>query len=442
MHLTPPSQWRHMPSHSHVATTQSSDSAPLNVVVVGAGLVGFAAAIALRRQGHIVSIYETSTFKAELGAGLAIPPNTVRCLLGLGCSMMNLDPVENLCFTSMAYDGSPGMKSDNPDYEGRYGMPWVMVHRVDLHNELRRLALEDEGEGPPARLYLDSRVVSCDIDACSITFEDGTIRAADLIIGADGIRSIIRSFVLGEDIVIPPSHTAGFRWLTHADALAPYPELDWIVNIPPMGARLISAPILPATTGTPAAVDHRTIVIYACRGGKMVNVLGVHEDLRDQDSVPWNTPITPQELLDFFSDYHPRFKRLLQLADDIHVWQMRVVPPLRTWVNKNVCLMGDAAHASLPTLGQGFGMGLEDAVALGVLLPRKTHRSAIPSRLVAYERLRKERAEFVAAESFEQQHLPQKRGLYLRSIEMRDQVMGYNVREEAEHVLRELLATE
>jgi len=121
---------------------------------------------------------------------------------------------------------------------------------------------------------------------------------------------------------------------------------------------------------------------------------------------------------------------------------MRVVPPLRTWVNKNVCLMGDAAHASLPTLGQGFGMGLEDAVALGVLLPRKTHRSAIPSRLVAYERLRKERAEFVAAESFEQQHLPQKRGLYLRSIEMRDQVMGYNIREEAEHVLRELLATE
>lgn len=104
-------------------------------------------------------------------------------------------------------------------------------------------------------------------------------------------------------------------------------------------------------------------------------------------------------------------------------------------MNKNFCLMGDAAHASLPSLfycfpftlpsfhfgvhtalGQGFGMGLEDAVALGVLLPRATDRSAIPSRLVAYERLRKERAEFVAAESFEQQHLPQKRGLYLRCM--------------------------
>jgi salicylate hydroxylase len=96
-------------------------------------------------------------------------------------------------------------------------------------------------------------------------------------------QSTIRAFVLGEDIPIPPSHTAGFRWLTHASDLDPYPELDWIVKTPPLGARLISAPIVPAKAGT--KVDHRTIVIYACRGGRLVNVLGIHEDLRDQDSV-------------------------------------------------------------------------------------------------------------------------------------------------------------
>jgi salicylate hydroxylase len=96
-------------------------------------------------------------------------------------------------------------------------------------------------------------------------------------------QSTIRAFVLGEDIPIPPSHTAGFRWLTHASDLDPYPELDWIVKTPPLGARLISAPIAPAKADT--KVDHRTIVIYACRGGRLVNVLGIHEDLRDQDSV-------------------------------------------------------------------------------------------------------------------------------------------------------------
>ncbi|KAJ7909043.1 FAD/NAD(P)-binding domain-containing protein [Mycena leptocephala] len=419
--------------------TDAQEIRPLRIIVVGAGLVGFAAATALRREGHNVDIYETSSFKTELGAGLAIPPNTVRCLLGLGCIIANLDPVENLCFTSMANDGSAGgMKSDTTDYERSYGMPWIMVHRVDLHNELRRMALEADGEGPPATLYLNHRVVSCDVDGCSVTLESGTTRIADLIIGADGIRSTIRSFILGEDIQIPPSHTAGFRWLTHASALEPYPELDWIVKTPPLGARLISAPLSPKPSTGPPIIDHRTIVIYACRGGTMVNVLAVHEDLRDQNSVAWNASITQQELLDFFSDYHPRFKSLLQLADDIHVWQMRVVPPLRTWVNKRVCLMGDSAHASLPTLGQGFGMGLEDVVALGVLLPKTTHVSAVETRLAAYERLRKERAEFVARESFEQQHVPAKRGLYLRTSEMRDMVMGYNVKEEAKRVLREL----
>ncbi|KAJ7734828.1 FAD/NAD(P)-binding domain-containing protein [Mycena metata] len=411
---------------------------PLNVIVVGAGLVGFAAAAALRRQGHRVEIYETSSFKTELGAGLAIPPNTSRCLVGLGCRVPSLNPVENLCFTSMAYDGSAGMTSDSTNYEESYGMPWLMVHRVDLHNELKRLALDPHGDGPPASLYLNHRVVSCDVDACTVTFESGVVRQADLIIGADGIRSTMRSFVLGEDIHIPPSHTAGFRWLTNASALEPYSELDWIVKTPPLGARLISAPVPSKLSEGPRKIDHRTIVIYACRGGTMVNVLAVHEDLRDQDSVPWNAPVTQEELLDFFHDYHPRFKRLLTLADDIHIWQMRVVPPLRTWVNKRVCLLGDAAHASLPTLGQGFGMGLEDAVALGALLPKSTDINAIEARLLTYESLRKERVEFVARESFEQQHVPAKRGLYLRSSEMRDKVMAYDVKEAAERVLSEL----
>ncbi|KAJ7643530.1 FAD/NAD(P)-binding domain-containing protein [Roridomyces roridus] len=416
----------------------NSSTGALSAIVVGAGLVGFAAAVALRRQGHRVTIYESSSFSTELGAGLAIPSNTLRCLIGLGCVVANLDSVDNLCFTSMAYDGTAGMKSDSSDYEGQYGTPWVMAHRVDLHNELRRLAIGPDGTGPPAVLHLVHRVVSCDVNAGSITLADGSVQSADLIIGADGIRSTIRRFVLGEEITIPPSGTAGFRWLTHATALDPYPELDWIVKNPPMGARVISAPITPQ--GVPKAdMDYRTIVIYACRGGSLVNVLAIHEDSRHQDSVAWNAPITREALLDFFGDYHPRFKRLLELAEDVHVWQMRVVPPLRTWVNGRVGIMGDAAHASLPTLGQGFGMGLEDAVALGVLLPSGTAPEEIPDRLQVYERLRKERAEYVSKESFDQQKMAEKRGVYLRSREMRDKVMGYDVKKEAEWLLAGIL---
>ncbi|KAG7449471.1 FAD/NAD(P)-binding domain-containing protein [Guyanagaster necrorhizus] len=427
---------------------QIDEVCPLKVIVVGAGLGGLSAAIALRRQGHCVHILESSSFKSELGAGLAVPPNTVRSLRGLGCNIDNLKPVDNLCFTAMAHDGSPGMMNNMTDYGQAYGDPWVMAHRVDLHNELMRVALEPEKTGPPAQLRLDSQVASCNVDACTVSLVDGTIYSADLIVGADGIRSTIRSYVLDAEIDIPPTGIAGYRWLTPAEALEPYPELDWIIKNPPLGARLITAPVRrndsieqsgPAPISEKA--DKRTIIIYACRNGTMLNVLGVHDDPRNQNEVGWNVPVTQESLLDFFKDYHPRFKRLLELADNVHLWQMRVVPRLETWINKRVCLLGDSAHASLPTLGQGFGMGLEDAVALATLLPMGTKVSDIENRLVAYESLRKGRAEYVAMESFEQQNIPEKRGLYLRSSMMRDEIMGYDVKAEAEKVFKELMTS-
>ncbi|KAK0482059.1 FAD/NAD(P)-binding domain-containing protein [Armillaria luteobubalina] len=421
---------------------QSEEARPFKVLVVGAGLCGLSAAISLRRQGHQVHILESSTFKSELGAGLAVPPNTVRCLRGLGCDIDNLKPVDNLCFTAMAHDGSPGMMNNMTDYRKAYGDPWVMAHRVDLHNELMRVALDPEGTGPPAQLRLGVQVVSCDVEACTISLVDGTVCPADLIVGADGIRSTIRSYVLGKEIDVPPTGIAGYRWLTPAEALEPYPELDWIIKSPPLGARLITAPICRnEQTDDGEKADKRTIIMYACRSGNMINVLGVHDDPRNQNEIGWNVPVTREDLLEFFGDYHPRFKRLLQLANNVHLWQMRVVPRLDTWINKRVCLLGDSAHASLPTLGQGFGMGLEDAVALAALLPRGTKVSDVENRLVAYESLRKERAEYVATESLEQQDIPGKRGLYLRSPMMRDRIMGYDIKAEAEKVLMGLITS-
>ncbi|KAK0206708.1 FAD/NAD(P)-binding domain-containing protein [Desarmillaria ectypa] len=421
---------------------------PLKVVVVGAGLGGLSAAIALRRQGHCVHILESSNFKSELGAGLAVPPNTVRSLRDLGCNIDNLKPVDNLCFTAMAHDGSPGMMNNMTDYRKAYGDPWIMAHRVDLHNELMRVALDPEGTGPPGQLCLGSQVASCDVEACTVSLVDGTICSADLIVGADGIRSTIRSYVLGKEIDIPPTGIAGYRWLAPAEVLEPYPELDWIIKYPPLGARLITAPVhrnddneQTGAASISEKTDKRTIIIYACRSGTMVNVLGVHDDPRNQNEIGWNVPVTQEILLEFFKDYHPRFKRLLELADNIHLWQMRVVPQLETWINKRACLLGDSAHASLPTLGQGFGMGLEDAVALAALLPMGTKVSDVENRLVAYQSLRKERAEYVAMESFEQQNIPAKRGLYLRSPMMRDKIMGYDVKAEAEKVLMELMTS-
>jgi salicylate hydroxylase len=124
---------------------------------------------------------------------------------------------------------------------------------------------------------------------------------------------------------------------------------------------------------------------------------------------------TRAELLAEFGVFHPQFLHLLRLADEpLLLWQLRALPQLPTWTNGCVALLDDAAHATFPTLGQGAAMALEDAVTLGILFPHGTAPVNVPARLGAYEALRKERAEFIGRESFEQFMLPEKKNLLSR----------------------------
>lgn len=104
----------------------------------------------------------------------------------------------------------------------------------------------------------------------------------------------------------------------------------------------------------------------------------------------------------------------MALADTVLKWQLRVLPLLPTWIRGRAALLGDAAHATLPTLGQGAAMAVEEAAALGSLLPLGTRREDVPKRLEAYQTLRKTRGEYVNREAFEEGTVPAKKGLYLR----------------------------
>lgn len=131
--------------------------------------------------------------------------------------------------------------------------------------------------------------------------------------------------------------------------------------------------------------------------------------------VDWNALVTREELVAVFSDYNLEYKRLLELVDGpVHLWQIRALPCLPTWIKGSAALIGDAAHATFPTIGQGAGMALEDAVTLACLLPRGTRVEDVPRRLEAYQTLRKARGDFVLTESVEQVTVPEKRGLYSR----------------------------
>ncbi|KAJ7610012.1 FAD/NAD(P)-binding domain-containing protein [Mycena polygramma] len=401
---------------------------PLKIAVVGAGLAGLASAAALRKMGHEVHVFESSSTNKEIGAALSLSANSLRVLTFLGFDVKNLRAGDYFGVTWFDSAGGEGKFDALHDPHNTFGRPGVLCHRSDLHDELKRLATMEEGPGKPANIHLESDVASCDCTTGKLTLKSGEAHHADLIIGADGIHSTIRSSVLGYGQRALPSGRAAFRCLLEASKLEGCSQFDWLFSCMP-GARGVR----------PKDGSGRYLFIYPCRDNTIINIVAHLPDLRDQDNfVDWNAPATKEELLATFTDYAPEYTDLLELVEGpVHLWQIRALPCLPTWVKGCVALVGDAAHATLPTMGQGAGMALEDAVTIACLLPLGTTEEDIPRRLEAYQALRKPRGEFVLTESVEQVTVPSKRGVYSKSKEMQARIIGHD----AVKVAQEYLAT-
>ncbi|KAF7374539.1 FAD/NAD(P)-binding domain-containing protein [Mycena sanguinolenta] len=370
----------------------SSNPGILQVSVVGGGIAGLTAALALRRNGHYVQIFEASEAKTEIGAALGVSPNALLVLDHLGISKENLKGVPFHGGVFIDPESGESTVSRWPMAGDIINRAYVVIGAIYTGNS--SVPRQAKAEGPPVKLRFGARVTACDPENGTISLNSGEIVRADLILGADGGgHSVIRTHVVGEVQKMTYSGVACFRTVFE---FPERPELRWLTEE-------IAGPRTFASKEGP----FRMLLIYPCRDGKLLNFVGFYDDPM-QDLNEWSPKASREDIIARFQGFHPKFLSVLDLPphSEILKWRLGVLPLLPTWIRGRAALVGDAAHASLPFLGQGAAMAIEDAGAIGCLFPAGTRPKDVPERLKAYQDIRKERGEFVNTGSVEQlQHM-------------------------------------
>ncbi|KAL4908944.1 hypothetical protein BDW74DRAFT_174172 [Aspergillus multicolor] len=352
---------------------------PLEVVIVGAGtfwIGGMAAALTLGLRGHNITILESAPKLMEVGAGIQVSPNMLRLFDRWGVSPLihaNDVALEHIHVRRWKDGSLLGTMPVNKTYGQQ-----VVIHRADLHNALIEKALEL----PNVELRVNSHVATVDFDSTSVTLVNGIVVRADVIVAADGIKSLIRDQLLGEGAskAIPTGDAAYRIMLTKAEM-----ESD------PVLKKLVEVPEATRWLG-----PERHLIAYPVRNHELFNIVLVHPD-RHGIEESWTTRGSKQRMIDDYDGWDPVVTKLIDMVPDEEVleWKLCLHAPLKTWIKGSVAMIGDACHPMLPYVAQGAAQAVEDAAALGVLLSDITSRTEIPLALQAYEKSRKERAETV-----------------------------------------------
>ena len=357
------------------------------IVIVGAGISGLSLAMLLGRDGHSVTVLEAAREIKEVGSAINCAPNLTRMMARWGLSVvmrengaLDLVRMELKSWRGHALGTEP-MTSMTME---RYGSPMYSAHRADLHQTLYEAAMAT-GQ---VTMYVDHQVVSVDFEAPRVTCRNGRTFEAELVVGADGLKSICRvQFYRKLGLVDRPRPTgdAAFRALIPIDEVVCSTELKMFMRMP---------------QATRWMGPGRHVQAYPTRGFKLYNLVMLHPDLHGSVE-SWDTHASKQELLDTYAGWDPRLQELLGLIPDGQVmkWQLCDHDALPTWVMDKVVLIGDACHPMLPYVGLGAATGIEDAACLRIALAKAKAPQDLPRVCKAYENAQKPRASFIAGAS-------------------------------------------
>ena len=313
----------------------------LSVIIVGGGIGGLAAALALSRLGIQITVLEQSPEIGEIGAGMQLAPNAFAALdaLGVGENARSRAVFADRLVMMDAIDGVEVAAFPVDDkFRQRFGNPYAVIHRADIHTSI----LEAVRQSSLIRLFTSTRVseLTENADLVTVTGAQGNRHTADAVIGCDGVKSVIREKLIGDQPRV--SGHVVYRAVVPAEDMPE--DLRW------------NAPVI--WVGPNCHLVH-----YPLRGGKQFNLVvtfhsrepetwGVREGSRD-------------EVLTYFTEICDRPRRLLDRPTSWKRWSTADRDPVESWTRGRSTLLGDAAHPMLQYLAQGACMALEDAVTLG-----------------------------------------------------------------------------
>lgn len=337
----------------------------LSIAIVGAGIGGLAAAATLRRVGHDVRIYEQAQAFARIGAGIQQSPNSIKVLRALGLESR----LRELAFRP---DSSLNRQWDTGEVtwermlgdtvERKYGAPYFYMHRGDLHAALADLV-------PDTIVHRNRKLVGLKETAAGVTltFADGSSADADIVIGADGVHSVVREILLGAE---KPRFTGRVAYRT----------------------------TFPASLLGDAEIDDcakwwgpdRHIVIYYVnpRRDEIYFVTSTPEP--DFEVESWSAKGDLDVMRDAYRDFHPTVRAVLDACPDVHKWALFERDPLPKWSSNRVTLLGDACHPMTPYMAQGASSAIEDAAILSRCF-EGVPETDVTSALQRYENTRKDR---------------------------------------------------